>query len=244
MFVYDILETKDLYKNKYTGCLFVYSIGLGDFFTQISRNIDTEKDFKYIVAIRPYVISPQYLYMINESINKISPNKVKINFISGWINDEEAAFGGIYGEINDKSSNIDRSNYLIKYLDAIKNSEIKNLDYYVSTTNEFVFDACNKKNIKMIIPYSQYKKNIYDLKNKKITISLSIKLRETEEEIISLTKDKNLTDSENFTYEKFNLFIEELKKDGINDLILHCWEEEERKIVNNFVKQYKEREKQ
>ena len=242
MFSYGLEEVENLYNHKYSGALFTYNINQGDFFTKISRKIDIKKDFKYIVAIRPYVISPQYLHMISKSIEEFLPNSLQINIISGWIKEEEKDFGGILGEINDMSSNIDRSNYLTKYLDTIEKIKIKSIDYYVSVTNKFVFDSCIKNNSKIIIPYSEYKKNIYDIDNKKIMISMSPILRETDQELSVLDNVQNEDDLENFTYKKFNLLIEELKDKGINKMMLSSWDDEERKRINNFVKQYKERE--
>jgi hypothetical protein len=195
-----------------------------------------------MVAIRPYVISPQYLYMISKSIEEVLPSTLQLNLISGWIKEEEKDFGGVPGEINDMSSNIEKSNYLIKYIDIIEKIKPKIIDYYVSVTNSFVFDSCVKNNSKMIIPYSQYKNNIYDIRNKKIMISVTPTLRETDQELSNLFNNKNEDDNEKFTYKEFTLFIKELKDKNINEIILSCWDNEERKKINNFVKQYKERE--
>jgi hypothetical protein len=239
-------EVKELQEYNYSGALFTYNIGQGDFFTQISRNIVVGEKFKYMVAIRPYVISPQYLWMINKSIKNIDSNRLQINLISGWIKPEEKEFGGILGEVHDLSSNVDRSNYLIEYIDLVEKISSKTLDYYVSTTNEFVFDAAEKYKSKMIIPYSKYKRNAYDLENKQIMMSIAPTLRETEEEIDLLNKDKtNSTDDvEYFSYQQFIDFINELKDKNINEIMLHCWDVKERKIINNFVKEYKEKELQ
>jgi|694.fasta_scaffold150466_8 hypothetical protein len=242
MFSYGLQEVEELCEHSYSGALFTYNIHQGDFFTRISRNIDRKRNFKYMVAIRPYVISPQYLHMISKSISEIAPNRIQVNLISGWIKEEEKDFGGVLGEVNDLSSNVDRSNYLIKYIDAIENIKIKNIDYYVSVTNKFVFDASIKNNSKIIIPYSQYKKNIYDLDNKNVMISVAPTLRETEEELSNLNKIKNEDDMENFTYKQFSLVVEEIKNKGIKEIMLSCWDNEERKRINNFVKQYKETE--
>jgi hypothetical protein len=242
MFSYGLEEVENLYNHKYSGALFTYNINQGDFFTRVARNINTKKDFKYMVAIRPYVISPQYLYMISKSIEEILPSTLQLNLISGWIKEEEKEFGGVPGEINDMSSNIEKSNYLIKYIDIIEKIKPKIIDYYVSVTNSFVFDSCVKNNTKMIIPYSQYKNNIYDISNKKIMISVTPILRETDQELSNLFNNKNEDDAENFTYKQFSLIIEELKTKGINEIILSSWDNEEKKIINNFVKQYKEGE--
>jgi hypothetical protein len=241
-----VSEVKELQEYNYSGALFTYNIRQGDFFTQIARNIIVGEKFKYMVAIRPYVISPQYLWMINKSINNIDPGRLQINLISGWIKPEEKEFGGILGEVHDLSSNIDRSNYLIRYIDLIEKTTPKTLDYYVSATNEFVFSAAAKHKSKIIVPYSKYKKNMYDLNDKKIMMSVAPILRETKEEIDLLNKNKinSADDVEYFSYQQFTDFINELKDKNINEIMLHCWDVKERKIINNFVKQYKEKELQ
>ena len=72
--------------------------------------------------------------MINESIKNIVPNRLQLNIISGHIKEHEKDFGGILGDVNDLSSKIDRSNYLIKYLDVVNN--LKDVDERVKVIND------------------------------------------------------------------------------------------------------------
>lgn len=244
MFSYGLDEVEELQKNHYSGALYTYNIRQGDFFTRIANKIVVGEKFKYMVAIRPYVISPQYLCMINNSIAQIESNRLQINFISGWIKDEEKDFGGVLGNTNDLSSNIDRSNYLIEYVDVLKKLKTKIPDYYLSTTNEFIFNAGVKNNSKMIIPYSQYKDKKYDLNNKKIMISVTPRIRKTKEEIDNLIKSNNKqSDEEYFTEEELTSIINKLKNEGINEILFASfWEKTERENTHRFVKQYKETE--
>jgi len=236
-----IEEVEELYNSGYSGALFIYHVNQNDFFTQISKHIVLEKDFKYMVAIRPHAISPQYLCMINNSIDSIEANRLQINFVTGWLQDNEKEFGGILGEVNDLSPNVDRSNYLINYIDELEKLKTKTPDYYISTTNKFVFDAGSKHNSKMIIPYSQYLDKRYDLNNKKIMISITPTLIEEKQETDYVSKNKQ-SDEKMFTFEEFNMFIDELKSKGIDEVMITQWEEKEKKAIHNFVKQYKEKE--
>jgi hypothetical protein len=244
MFSLSLDEVKELQKNHYSGALYTYHIGQGDYFTRIARKIVIGEKFKYMVAIRPYVISPQYLCMINNSINQIENNRLQINFISGWIKEDEKKIGGVLGNINDLSTNIERSNYLIEYIDAIEKSNLKTPDYYLSTTNEFIFNAGDRHNSKMIIPYSQYIQKRYDLNNKKIMISISPRIRETKEEIDLLKNNESKpSDEAHFTQKEFTSLIKKLESEGINEILLSSfWEEKEREYIHSFVKQYKEME--
>lgn len=236
-----IEEVEELYNSGYSGALFIYHANQNDFFTQISKHIVLGKDFKYMVAIRPHAISPQYLCMINNSIDSIEANRLQINFVTGWLQDNEKEFGGILGEVNDLSPNIDRSNYLINYIDELEKLKTKTPDYYISTTNKFVFNAGSKHNSKMIIPYSQYLDKRYDLNNKKIMISITPTLIEEKQETNYVSKNKK-SDEKMFTFEEFNMFIDELKNKGIDEVMITQWKEKEKKAIHNFVKQYKEKE--
>lgn len=235
-------EVEILYQNHYTGALLTYNVDLGDYFTRIARVIDEKKDFKYMVAMRPYAMSPQYLSMIINSMNIISKNKVQINFITGWPTENEKNFGGILGTVNDLSSKIERSNYLIEYIENVENLKRKVIDYYVTTTNEFVFDTASKFNSKMIISYDQYKNNKYNLNNKKIMISMSPLLRKTKEELKDIDRSTAINDSAKFTYEEFYFFIKELESNGIDEVMICEWNKKEKKRINKAVKEYKEKE--
>lgn len=151
-----------LEKSHFAGVMFTYDATQGDIFTLVARDIKVTEKIKYLVAIRPYAISPQYICMVNQSMHSIMPNRLQINFISGYIKDHESDFGGIVGSVNDLSSRADRSNYMIEYINEINtmrgNKENSHpLDFYVSTTNEHVLPVVQKHNNKIILPYRDYK---------------------------------------------------------------------------------------
>jgi hypothetical protein len=151
----------------FTGALFIYNAWAFDYFTLLARDIDLTKKIKYMVALRPYNISPQYLTMINQSINHfIMPNRLQINFIAGHIKPHEKEQGDttMTTVIHDLSSNVDRSNYLIAYLKELK-SKLKEgviynnsfVDSFVTTSNQYIYDAAVEYGYPMIIGYTDYK---------------------------------------------------------------------------------------
>jgi len=241
----DIKEVKELIDCNYTGALFTYHNNQNDFFTQISRNIILDKDFKYLVAVRPYAISPQYLCMINNSIDKISKNKLQINFVTGRPKKEEKFFGGILGSVNDESPKEEKAKFLVDYIGVLEGLNTKIPDYYVSVTNNFVFNEVEKYNSKIIIVYEQYIKNKYYLPNKKIMLGVPLVLKETKSEIDYFIKTNGeQLDVATFSFKDFIDFIEELKNKGIESMVIYSLDNDQRKIINNFVKQYKEKELQ
>jgi len=228
----------------FTGALFTYDSSAGDYLTRIARDIDTSGTFKYMVAMRPYVISPQYLTMISWGMQQIASNRLQFNLISGHIKDIEKDIGGVLGAVNDQSNNIERSNYLIQYigeLNKMKESEAypHHADFFVSATNSHVFNAAKKLKQKIIIPYREYKLGHWweydnyggdgsmwpgesiDINNVTIMISVSPILRETYEELEEVKKkDWQVNDKDYFTYNEFTEFINDLATKDIEYLML------------------------
>lgn len=210
----NIKSPSNLNNHNFSGVMFTHDIPEGDMFVKAARDISHNESIKYLIAIRPYTISPQYLSMINRSMDRIDRGRLQINLISGYIKDHEDGVGGVVGEVNDQSSSLDRSNYMIEFLKVLNEMDQdkespgyfsdpnhKNkLDVYVSTTNSYVFEAAKKYNNKIILPYHIYVRGHWSdvLKNKsakvpldlgdtEVMIALTPIIRETEEELDLLT---------------------------------------------------------
>ena len=264
---YSLEKASTLDKHHFYGVMFTYDATQGDMFVRTARDIKLDEKIKYLVAIRPYTISPQYLYTIYDSINEIMEDRVQINFIAGYIKDSEADVGGIVTEINDKSSTVERSKYLIDFIKTLnkmsKNRKNKKLlDFYVSATNNYILNAAKEYNNKVILPYNAYKRGFWfdsnnqktdiDIKNIEVMLAITPIIRKTEKEL-KLLKNYALrpvwqkgetpvvvNDVEYFTYESFNNFIEDLEEKGINNLLINCVPAEEVHIIVPFIKQYVE----
>lgn len=147
----------DLVYYGFDGVMFPYQVFRNDYFTKISKNINNSLNLNYIVAIRPYAISPQYLSMICASINEMSNNKIFINLVSGEIDEHEKEYGGIIEAVNDKSSKEDRHKYIIKYLDEINKLKYNKPDIYVSSTKKYTLDEYYSKGFKCMVPHNRVK---------------------------------------------------------------------------------------
>ena len=235
---YDDFNFKDLSErcedSGIFGILFAYSFYQDDYLVKVANQIDLNKKIKYMVAIRPYTISAQYLSMILNSFKKIVGDRLLVNLITGWIYDHEKKVGGIIGEIKDTSSNIERSNYLIEYVRSLEslNDDISN--FYISVTNDVVFRSV--KNKKVIIPYSWFKVNRFNLVAEDTMIYMMPVIRKTQKDLDSI-KDKSINpDIEYFTYDSFILFLEELNRKKITNILLTENENhQERENILDFV---------
>ena len=180
--------------------------------------------------------------MINNAFEKISKSRIVINIITGWVHDQEKSIGGIQGSINDFSSNIDRSNYLIEYVKNLKNIKSNTPEFYVSVTNEILFK--NVSDGKVIVPYSIYKQNRFDLNNENTMISVFPIIAKDEEELLSLKKEKREQDAEYFTIETFENFLNELKSKKINSVLIgNDRPELSKKNILSFVSNFTNKEK-
>jgi len=224
-------RSKELEKNGFTGTMYPYGIFIGDYFTRIAREIDQNSSFNYIVAIRPYVISAQYLHMICSSLNNISRNRVSINFLTGWIYDEEKNFGGVLSEINDNSSNIERSNYMIDYAKEFK--RVSRTNFYISTTNETIFSSSSSNEFPMIIPYSWYKINKFNVTNQKYIISVAPIISDVFKEIPD-NQDAHL-----FTKEEFFKFLDECKSKNVEGILIQEYRPNTEYInISRYINEY------
>jgi hypothetical protein len=236
-----------IYDSGFDGNLFTYSAASKDYFTLITQNKPKlRKNFKYMVALRPYVMSPQYLFMINKTICESIGDILEINLITGWIKEEEKPFNSFVGNINDASSSIDRSNYLIEYLEVMNNLK-KDIapkykytpNIYVSITNQFVFDAASKLNYNMVIPYSYYIKNMFDIKNERVSISLVPIIRPTIEELSKLSIKTERQDAFTCTPEQLLEILQKIKNDNIESVLLYSYGHDMPYLLD-FVKKYKD----
>jgi hypothetical protein len=223
VFTSDFVLIKELSKNGVDGVLHTYNANQTNPFVTIPKNLP-QTNIKHMVAVRPYTISPQLLSQIGMTFDQLYGKGVlQINLISGWIKENEKDVGGIIGLVNDYSTSIERSKYLIDYLDVLENLKNQTLDYYVSVTNEFTFDAAAKHNSKMIIDYNHFKQNKYDIKNKKIMV------------MISPTGSDGIL----LSHEELISCLLELESHGINEVIFPGGEDSVVKHTIDLVRIYK-----
>jgi hypothetical protein len=263
-------SVESLEKNNFSGVMYTYDATQGDMFVRIAKDIKLDKKIKYLVAIRPYTISPQYLCAINDSISEIMKDRLQINFIGGYTKDHEDHVGGIVGDINDQSSIMEKQKYLISFLETLNKMETNKLNFFVSTTNKYVFDIVKKYNNKIILPYSIYfrktwtdssssegystKDTVY-IDNVETMLALTPIIRKTKEELDQLTdyairpiwkkgeKRKVVNDVEYFTPESFDKFVKDLEKNGVKYLLINAVPNEENRVVIPFIKNYVEQRK-
>ncbi len=213
-----------LHENGFDGNLFLSGSTHADDFVKIARFMDAKKDFNYMVAMRSYTISPQYLTLICKSFEQMFLNKIQVNLIAGHVKENEKNTGGIVGPINDLSSKIEKSKYMIEFLETMHNMQLNELykpDLYVSCSNKYTYDIAKKYNYKIILPYSKYFNKEYgdniDLKGVMISFGAIIK---ENGEYPDININEEAQDQGFYTTDSLTLFLDNLKKSGVSGVLI------------------------
>lgn len=222
----------------FDGMLLAYA-QKGDPFTRLARDLDVKSSMEYIVAVRPWLMSPQYLSQIIKSMNEIKPNSVSINLVPGNILEDEKAYGGIIGSVNDLSDQQKRREYLNSFLESFSDINKDNVKIYVSGHHEDVYGAANKYADSFIMNYRVFE-DFGRIKptDKEFYISMSPVIGSTEgfeEKGWKITKDNVVTSSEGL-----KSIIKDLESSfNVKGILFHNTHSDQFLELCKFVKDYK-----
>jgi alkanesulfonate monooxygenase SsuD/methylene tetrahydromethanopterin reductase-like flavin-dependent oxidoreductase (luciferase family) len=145
---------------------------------------------KYMIAMRTYAISPEYLSMICKSYNDEFPNKLIFNIVSGDFHPDETSLNDVLLISKDLDTSEKRLEYTKSWMKKFK--EIVFDDYYpeiiMAGHSEMNKEICNEfdaTQLSMINLYKDYSKKKNKIINKKQMITFAIVIRDSEEEALS-----------------------------------------------------------
>jgi hypothetical protein len=188
----DLAEVSDMLEDAgFYGWLLPYVAGLPDPFVRIARSLNTDQKLKYLVAVRPYTISPQYLLAITRGLDFIQKDRVRINFVPGWKSsgEREHYFSGPTGLINDSSSLDDRKKYLCSYIEDFRNMNGKKPYTYISGLPDDICPNMLDFGDANIVSYGLLLAGKLDGCSKDTIISVEVSSIETLHEKINHVKD-------------------------------------------------------
>lgn len=222
--------SQELEDAKFNGILLPYAVDVGDYFVEVARSMKNDQKIKYIIAIRPYTISPQHLAMIIKSLNSIDPDRVWINFVSGQILDEERLIGGIVGEVNDLSSQYERRKYLEQYVpifvDLCKKLDIET-KVCISGMGEDIGSLVEQYGDYSFAAYQAYRESGGLKKISKPRVLSMFPLIRDEQKVNELKNNKDLpSDILPITEQDLIDLINQLRADGIEDVMFYAYTSE------------------
>lgn len=228
----------------YYSCMLTYHSKKNDMFIKLARAVDPTINLKYIVAIRTYAISPEYLAMMINGFNEIAKDKLIFNIVSGDIHKDEDSLKNMV-DSRYLSSSQDRVLYTGKWLEKFTNIDtIKNNlpEMFMSGTSEKTFSYCKKFNGGTLTMVDYYLENVdFFSKFNKKCVSIQICIRDTDEEAEKIKYSTYFGNQLKwcYYYSEETLFkkIKELKNLGVTDLMITGLQDDpELHRVHQFVK--------
>lgn len=211
----------------YTSCMLTYHSRENDMFIKLARAIDPEIDLKYIVAMRTYAVSPEYLGLMIKGFDEIAKNKLMFNIVAGDLHANETSVEDLV-DSSELSTSQDRVRYTGKWLDKFTNLEIlenKLPKMFMSGTSKATFDNCKNYNGGIMVMVDYYLENKEFLSQfDSRCVSMQICIRDTDEEAESVKLANYEGDKLKWCYfysEKTLLEkLMSLKKDGVTDIMV------------------------
>ena len=229
----------------YESVLLLFGTKMSDYWIKAARTLDHSKKIKYMFAMRPYALSPEYLYMMTKSFNEIQQNRLMINFVSGEFYPGEidpTDPDGIDINVDDKEKRrLYVRKFVKKYIELFNNKDNRPTILISGAAPTAVRTAKDYGDYSLIM-YKDFLFNpstFKDIPNKMINFSVIIK--DTQEEAEALAKTLSPVDKMNTIYGNKECVINtinDLKQYGINDILIdraHC--EEEADYLHDFVKE-------
>jgi alkanesulfonate monooxygenase SsuD/methylene tetrahydromethanopterin reductase-like flavin-dependent oxidoreductase (luciferase family) len=182
--IIDELDTSGYYS-----VLFPIESVSADYLPQAIRSINSSQKIKYMIPIRPYLLSPQYLAMLSSGIEKIAPGRTIFNFIHGHLSEDENLDGVIASSV-DFSNADNRKAHLEDFIHTLKNIKMYDQpdfsDCIVSGGSQEILEIANRLGVAVATSYTNYISN-YEIRYskfnfKKVYAQVCILSRETDEE--------------------------------------------------------------
>lgn len=240
--------TEELDAYNYESVLFTVHSRLGDMWTKISNSINDKHKFKYMIAFRPYLFSPQYLSMLIASFSKFSGGRLMLNLVHGIYGVGET-FAGIIGGEKFKDPQYRRL-YAKEFMKKFFNETNVHEKY---TMPEILVSGESDESVELAKETSDiialfYESFIADPERftskgfKKIFIFLSMKVGETDErveqEVANIPEENRTTNGSPIYGSKETLRdkLQELDRLGVTDILFSQFDQwHDPKEVHEFL---------
>jgi hypothetical protein len=212
----------------YESLLLVYDSFLENAIVNVSNTINKEHKFKYIIAIRTYAVSPEFLINVYQSFEKLAPGRVTFNIIPGNIKFHETSLNDVVF-IEDKiRSSEQRDLYTLEWLKKYNRLSVrKNLPPVMLSGHTADFQkACIDYGLTNIIQLGDFldqkDKTLIENKNQIISAAIVIK-GENGGDSKTLLQMVDAHKSYTMYGDKDRLkdMISNLKSMGVSDMLIH-----------------------
>jgi hypothetical protein len=212
----------------YESLLIVYDSFLDNAVITVSNTINKDHTFKYIIAVRTYSVSPEYLAGMYETFERIAPGRVTFNIIPGNIKFQETSLRDVVLIEDQIKTQEQRDFYTLEWLKKYNRlSIIKNLPPLMLSGDTIDFQkACIQYGITNIIKLDDflYQHDKTLLKNDKQIVSVAILNKDTLDESNKYLNKIIGTHGKTTIYgdrDHIHKEILNLKLKGVTDILVH-----------------------
>jgi alkanesulfonate monooxygenase SsuD/methylene tetrahydromethanopterin reductase-like flavin-dependent oxidoreductase (luciferase family) len=246
----------------YESVLLTFHSDSPDYLVKSAAALVPGKKLKYMIALRPYHMSPQYCAMATEAFNQIDPGRLIFNWIAG---DEKSTSGekpqmDVYGDTETLDSIIKRTTFLRNFVKQYNEMPVvtKKPEMVFSGFSEYTLETTRMFSETSLSVIDDYRNNLDRFKEiKKIMVMATPVILETQKEVEEY-KEYLFKQSSRFldmstigTRDSVKKQLIELEKEGISEVLIntHRWDlfgkesplkKKDDMIVNELIKEINE----
>jgi alkanesulfonate monooxygenase SsuD/methylene tetrahydromethanopterin reductase-like flavin-dependent oxidoreductase (luciferase family) len=224
--------SSDLNSAGYESVLLTFHSACSDYFIKSAAAVTPGEKIKYMIALRPYHVSPQYCAMMTEGFHEIDKNRIIFNWLAGDQHNrsDEGDQLDVYGN-SDTLNSVDKRKIFVrdfvsqyKSMDILKNCP----DMVFSGYSDYTIETAKIFNSPTLCMIDDYRENVEilkDLNKKMVALTVVILENDTEVEeysnyLKSLTRREfktSIVGTKNSIIKK----LLDLESEGITDVLIN-----------------------
>jgi alkanesulfonate monooxygenase SsuD/methylene tetrahydromethanopterin reductase-like flavin-dependent oxidoreductase (luciferase family) len=223
---------KEIEDSGYESILFTFHSETPDYFIKSAAIMQPGDKLKFMIALRPYHVSPQYCAMMTEAFNHISPNRLILNWIAGdqHNRNDETDQLDVYGNAKNLKNVEDRKIFLRDFVDQYLKMPIlySKPEMVFSGFSEYTLETTKMFKSIPLCMLDDYRKLKHLYKDfNRVMVALTLVVLDTDDDVLryqSMLKEIKDIRKKDFTIVGTELSIIEkiktLENEGITDILV------------------------
>jgi alkanesulfonate monooxygenase SsuD/methylene tetrahydromethanopterin reductase-like flavin-dependent oxidoreductase (luciferase family) len=188
--------TEELDSVGYHSVLLTVHSRKADYLPLVAAIMRRDYAIKYMLAVRPYLLSPQYFTMLMAGMQNIAKDKLIINWVHGVMYPEET-FDAVLNVTDDMYEPSVRRDHMRNFLNALKETDmmspIELPESIISGATDEIMEMAKEFGLHFGTGYDLFLKEHEKIKSygfDKVFLQTGIIVRETDEEAFRVRKEK------------------------------------------------------
>jgi hypothetical protein len=216
----------------YHSILLTFHSESADYLIKSAAALIPGNKLKYMIALRPYHISPQFCAMVTEGYNQIEPNRLIFNWIAGNfdIREDEVTQVDVLGNTEEIDTIVKRTTFLRSFIQQYNSFNLvtKKPEMVFSGFSDYTLETVKIFNGTSLCMIDDYRDNINKFQGiEKIMVCVNPIILESNDEVEEYKKKISLVNprSTKITIigdrETVKQKLIDLKDEGITDILLY-----------------------